>query len=302
MDDIQRVARRYLHPDQLTIVLVGDARVFAGQLAGVGFDQVERIPVDQLDLSSPDLRRRSADPGRLHPAAYQVPAPAAAAKVDPLRAIVTRAVRAKGGVERLRSIRTIRTTSVTTVEIGDRRVEIPTDTVIRYPGSYRLDARGPDGELVQVFDRGAYWVKDADGVQAAAPAVADEIRASIQRDIIPLLLALYDRKVPARRLPDLVENGRRLVPVEVTLPDAPPVTLLFDADTALVAKMRYLAAGQPSGRVRVEESFSDYRDVKGLQVAFEASVRRERAPNVERVLRAFDINVPVDASLFTKPS
>ncbi len=156
VDDIQRVARSYLHPDRLTIVLVGDAKVFAGQLAGVGFDQVERIPVDQLDLASPDLRRRSADAGRLRPASYQVPAPAAAAKADPLRTIVTRAVRAKGGVALLRSIRTIRTTSVTTVDIGDRRVEIPTDTVIRYPGSYRLDARGPDGELVQVFDRGEY--------------------------------------------------------------------------------------------------------------------------------------------------
>ncbi len=106
-DDIQRVAQRYLHPDQLTIVLVGDAKVFAGQLAAVGFDRVERIPLDQLDLLSPDLRRGTTVPGRVLPASYQVPAPAAP-KIDPLRAIVTRAVRAKGGIAVLRSIRTIR--------------------------------------------------------------------------------------------------------------------------------------------------------------------------------------------------
>lgn len=301
-DDIQRVAQQYLHPDRLTIVLVGDASVFAKQLAGVGFDQVERIPVDQLDLSSPDLRRRPAAPGRLLPVSYQVPAPAAAPKPDPLREIVLRAVKAKGGVALLRSIKTVRAMSITTVEIGDQRVEIPTQTAIRYPGSYRLDARGPDGEVVQVFDRGEYWVKDASGVQQAAPEVADDVRASIQRDMIPLLLALHDRKVPGRRLPNVVEEGRTLVPVEVTLPNAPPVTLFFDAGTALLAKMRYQAAGQPSGMVRVEETFSDYRDVKGLQVAFKAGVRRERAPNVERALGSFEVNVKLDPAIFTKPS
>ena len=44
-DDIQRVAQQYLHPDRLSIVLVGDASVFAKQLPGVGFDQFERIPL-----------------------------------------------------------------------------------------------------------------------------------------------------------------------------------------------------------------------------------------------------------------
>jgi zinc protease len=193
VDDIQRVAKEYLHPDRLTIVLVGDASVFARQLPGVGFDQVERIPAGDLDLSAPDLRRRPTRPGRLQPIAYQVPAPAAAPKLDPLREIVTRAVKAKGGLALLRSIKTVRAVSVTTVEIEGQQLEIPTETIIQYPGSYRLDARTPDGPLVQVFDRGEYWVKDAGGVQQASADVADELRASIQRDVIPLLLALYDR-------------------------------------------------------------------------------------------------------------
>lgn len=301
-DDIQRVAQQYLHPDRLAIVLVGDASVFARQLPGVGFDQVERIPIDQLDLSSPDLRRRSAATGRLLPVSYQVPAPPAVPKPDPLREIVLRAVRAKGGVALLRSIKTVRTMSITTVEIGDQRIEIPTQAVIQYPGSYRMDARMPEGPVVQVFDRGEFWVKDSTGAQQAPPEVADELRASIQRDTIPLLLALYDRKAPGRRLPNVVEEDRTLVPVEVTLPNAPPVTLLFDAETALLSKMRYQAAGQPSGLVRVEETFSDYRDVKGLQVAYKASVRRERAPNVERTLGSFEVNVKIDPKIFTKPS
>ena len=56
VEDIQRVARAYLRPSRLSISLVGDARVIASQLKGVGFDQVEQVPIDELDLSAVDFR------------------------------------------------------------------------------------------------------------------------------------------------------------------------------------------------------------------------------------------------------
>src|SRR5205823_11041710 len=51
-DDVQRGARNYLHPDKLTVVLVGDASAFVKQLPGAGFDTFEVIPAAELDLSS----------------------------------------------------------------------------------------------------------------------------------------------------------------------------------------------------------------------------------------------------------
>ena len=59
-DDIQRVARNYLKPGRLSVVLVGDASKFVKDLKGVGFESVELIPLDSLDLTTVDLRR----PGR----------------------------------------------------------------------------------------------------------------------------------------------------------------------------------------------------------------------------------------------
>ena len=58
LDDVQRVARAWLKPAQLSVVLVGDADKFIGQLAGAGFTTVERIPIEELDLAAADLRRR----------------------------------------------------------------------------------------------------------------------------------------------------------------------------------------------------------------------------------------------------
>jgi zinc protease len=56
-EDIQRVAQEFLKPNDLAIVLVGDAAVFVDQLKANGFPQFERIPIGQLDVNSPTLRR-----------------------------------------------------------------------------------------------------------------------------------------------------------------------------------------------------------------------------------------------------
>lgn len=57
-DDISRVARTYLQPDRLSIVMVGNAAAFKDQLQRAGFGKYELIPLEQLDLTAPDLRRR----------------------------------------------------------------------------------------------------------------------------------------------------------------------------------------------------------------------------------------------------
>ena len=59
--DIQRVAKQFLFPDRLSIVLVGDASTVVGQLKAMGFEQFERIPIAQLDLSAPSLRKAGGD-------------------------------------------------------------------------------------------------------------------------------------------------------------------------------------------------------------------------------------------------
>lgn len=61
-DDVQRAAKAWLKPGQLSLVLVGDANRFLKDLAGAGFTNVERIPIDELDLTAADLRRAGRGP------------------------------------------------------------------------------------------------------------------------------------------------------------------------------------------------------------------------------------------------
>jgi zinc protease len=63
VEDIQRVARLYLRPSRLSIVLVGDARAIAGQLRRVGFDEFEVVSSDALDLTAADFKRANPADG-----------------------------------------------------------------------------------------------------------------------------------------------------------------------------------------------------------------------------------------------
>ncbi len=301
VDDIQRVAQQYLHPDKLSIVLVGDASLFAKDLAGVGFDQVERIPIAELDLASPDLRHHTvpARPGRLEPVAYRQAVPKRG-NDDGARAFIARAVAAKGGLNLLRSIQTVRAESVATVQSNGINADLLSTTTIRYPGEFRIDAMTPAGRLVQVFSAGKYWVQDSSGVRDAPESMAALIRGNVQRDTVPLLLALNDGKISAS-LSEAAEEGRTMPVLEVALPGSALLTLIFDPETALLAKSKYRMSG-PTGDVNVEEIYSNYRDVNGLKVPFTTEVRRDGAPAVQRTLRKFEFNVPVDSALFSKPS
>jgi hypothetical protein len=314
-DDIQRVAREYLHPDRLSIVLVGDASVFGRQLAGVGFDQHERIALADLDLGAVDLKRRGAPTNRFQPAAAPPPDPggwaarpaasqSAMARPDAgVRDVIARAVHAKGGLEKLRSIRTVKATATTTVLDGAAgAVRIDTTSYIQYPGAFRVDATGPSGSTIRVFDAGECWVKEARGVRAATADETSQMRGTVQRDVIGLLLALAEGRVPATRLPDVVKQGRALTAVGVGGGAMPSTVLLLDPATDLILAQRYddVLAGRII-RETIEEQFSDYRSVDGLQVAFAAVVESVGVPVVTRRVLRFEYNVPLAHDLFTRP-
>ena len=55
VDDIQRVARQYLRPDRLSVVLVGNAAAFTDALKGVGFTTFEVVHLSDLDLDGRGL-------------------------------------------------------------------------------------------------------------------------------------------------------------------------------------------------------------------------------------------------------
>src|SRR5262249_29481465 len=150
-------------PDRLSIVLVGNARAFASQLIELGFGAYDVIPVDQLDLMAPNFKRdRRAPPtlrrGSIAPSdgvravayapsgAFQnvqsapnvqnVPnaqnVPNGPNVSNDSNDLIQRIVAAKGGLQALKSIRTVVVDADMTVSTQRGPTIIPTKTYVVY--------------------------------------------------------------------------------------------------------------------------------------------------------------------------
>jgi zinc protease len=320
VDDIQRVARALLRPDRLSIVLVGNASAFASQLRGVGFDTFETVELGDLDLMAANFKRakaraqgdgaeRAGWAGRAGGAAlnyHQAPLgsrPSVEPSADErakAEALLDKVIAAKGGLEKLRALKTIvvKQTLTTQTPQGDATAE--TSNYIQYPDRFRIVTETPNGTMVQASDGKQVWMTDARGLHDAPEPLVREFRAALRRDPIALLLAAKEGKLTARLLPETTDkDGQGSVPLELSATDLNPIVLEVDRTTLLIRKQSYRA--DAPGRPLVEESFSDYRPVDGIQIAFRAS-RKSGPLAVERRVTEVKINTAVEPALFSRPS
>ena len=322
-DDVQRVARGYFHPDRLDIVLVGNAAAFVNELKGVGFGEYERIPIDQLDLLSADLRRgKSAAPGlemaaggsktpgpmlvraayMQTPAAAAAPQKAAAETSDPAASpLLQKAIGARGGLEALTRVKRIVAEANTTLATPEGRVAAKTKTFVEYPGRMRVDAELAGAQVVQVFADGKAWVRDPAGVHDAPPEMQAEFAASAKRDVLPLLVGAANGELSTALIGEEGFEGRVLKVLAISGRDTPQVRLHVDPQSGIVMKIAYDARSPGPGRGATEEIFSDYRTVDGVSFPFKATVMRGGLVLLERQLTSVQINPTIGAEVFTKP-
>lgn len=312
-DDVQRVARQYIRPDRLSMVLVGNASAFVPQLRALGFTDLEVIPIDELDLMSASLRsegRRRAAVGA--PATFVMPRAAyAATQVNPRPAptvstdsraleVLERVVEAKGGLAALKGVRTVTAEANTTFRMEQGTLPSTTKTYVAYPDKFRVDASVAGAEVVQVFNAGNAWVKDPGGVHEAPGPMRQDFAASVRRDTIPLLIAASEGKLTVRQLPDETRTGATFKVLEISGSELQPTKLYID-DRLLIARQTFRAAGPDGQPVEAEEVFSDYRPVSGVRVPFKAEMFRNGRIILERTLTTVIINGSVDDRLFARP-
>jgi len=333
VDDIQRVARDLLRPDRLSVVLVGNAAKFSSQLMGVGFGTFETVELADLDLTSATFKGAQVKaPADLHAAGYwsdgsrgsdgwvvsglsrsdrligsgkvayqQAPISArpsteqSAGEHAKAVALLDQVIAAKGGLEKLRALKTIVAKQTQASKRADGESLVETTNYIQYPDRFRIEA--PD--VVQVFDGTKAWIKNQRGVQEGPETLAREAILAMRRDVVALLLAAKDGKLTPRLLPDVKDaEGALSHAIELSAPDLNPIVLYVDPATSLVKKRIYTA--DAPARPIVEEQFFDYREVDGIQMPFRAT-QKVGPLSVERRTGDLKLNSPVDAALFKRP-
>ena len=317
-DDIQRVARQYVRPDRLSIVLVGNAAAFTPQLRQVGFPDFEVIPIELLDVTSATLKREARRVASFEP--FEPFAPFSSARAAYTRsqvnpnipgapnvsndpnalAVLKRVVEARGGLAALKKVRTVVADAETTFQMDQGPLTSPTTTYVSYPDRFRVDATVGTARVVQVYNAGAAWIQDPSGLHDAPPPMRDEFAASVRRDTIPLLIDAVEGRLAVKLLPEEGRDGRTLRVLEIGGAQVPPVKLYIDPQY-LIARQMFTAAGPDGLPVQAEEVFSDYRRIEGVQVPFKADVVRSGRVILSRTLKNVTLNGPLDDKLFARP-
>jgi zinc protease len=215
---------------------------------------------------------------------------------QPALALLDRVIAAKGGLEKLQGIKTIVARQTLINRDSDGKAQTETTNYIQYPDHFRIET--PD--VTQGYDGTLAWLKDARGVREGGEPMARDARASMRREVVALLLAAKDGKLTPRRLPDVKDaEGHLTHTLELSANDLNPIVFYIDPEAGLITKQAF-AADAP-GRPLVEEQFSDYRLVDGIQIAFQAA-RQVGTLSVERRVTDVKINAPIDPGLFKRPT
>jgi zinc protease len=95
-------------------------------------------------------------------------------------------------------------------------------------------------------------------------------------------------------------NGHDAYVVEATAPEGAAETMSFDADSGLLVRTQREGEG-PNGKVTIDTTFSDYREVDGVKLPF---VMRVTLGDFAFVIKLSEVkhNVPIDDAKFDKPA
>ena len=210
-------------------------------------------------------------------------------------AMLDKVVEAKGGLERLRALKSIVAKQTQVSQRPDGESTVETTNYIEYPSHLRVETQGQ----VQAYDGARVWMQDNRGVHDAQEMFVREMAAGLRRDVVALLLAAKAGTVAVRLLPDVKDaDGLISHALELSATDLNPIVLYVDPESSQIRKRLY-AADAP-GRPIIEEAFFDYRAVDGIQFAFRAT-QKVGPLSVERRVTDVKINAPLDPALFKRP-
>ena len=259
--DVLRVAKQHLTPADFTIVAVGNPEQFGQPLSKLG------RPVIPIDLTIPDPRKAEA----IHP------------DTDSLakgREILERVQRAVGGAGKLAAIQDFTLTQSDRFDPSAGRSDANEIDRWMAPGHLRQDSRETGGTISTYCDGKLGWISNPRGAGPMRGYLLRAMRNEVFHVYFSLLLA--------------GEAGTSVVAVddhtvEISVGDE-IARLVVDPATGLPRQLLY-DAPQPSGPPQaMEEEYSDFREVNGIQVPFHTSYHQGGKYLAESTISQLQVN------------
>ena len=280
-DDVARVARKYVKPDELTVLVAGKADDFGKPLSTLG-------PVTTLDISIPppaDAAPKVAKTG---------------ASMAEGRQALARAAAALGGASPA-SVNAIRSKAKMSLNMGGQSMQLGQTVLLVFPDRMRVTVQSPMGEQTMVIgDSGAFAVAGGQ-TQDLPPAMVDKAKKDLGHDLRSIVRYAADPSLEAIGAGKEDVDGLSCDVVAVTLRGVE--SRMWIAPDGKVVKQTYQGEN-PLTRAPgpVEVRFSDYREIAGRQVPHKQVLRMDGQDVLTYDLESFEVDPAVDAAAFARPA
>ncbi len=277
-EDVQAVAQKYLHPDALTIVTVGNQEMFDRPLSEFG-------EVNEIEIKQPEP-----------PPAEPMPE-ATEDDVAKAKEILAAAVEAHGGLENLNAVKNAVSESNSTINTPAGSANFQVNFYHLYPDKLRQDVITPQGKMSYVFDGEAAYMVSPMGTQPLPPEISNSFNDSVFRETIPLLINLTQNDIPVQYTGTEEVLGKPADGLLVKQPSGEMLKILISAETHLVVKYVFRETEQ-GVTLNKEAIFSDYRDVDGVKIPYHYVQNVDGKPYIESRFNSTKLNTELDESIF----
>lgn len=222
----------------------------------------------------------------------------AAASAQTVDEVIQKNIQARGGMEKLKAITSLRVTG----KVHTEGMQIPLRIQFKRPGMVRAEASVQGLSFVKAYDGETAWQIDAfEGKPDAEKAPDDEAKSII--DMGDLDGPLVDYKLKGNTVELLGKEELEATPVyklKVTRKNGDVIFIYIDCQSYL--ELKASAKRKEQGKEFVEdEYYSDYKPVNGVMVAHSIETRVNGQPEDQITFDKVEVNVAIDDAIFKMP-
>jgi len=222
------------------------------------------------------------------------------------RAIITKAIKAQGGEEKLAKIKAGKSKFKGTLQADGAAISFTGEEMFNLPSQTKvtmtIKTAPQNRSLVEVFDGDKGWIKvDGQVKDAGADDVARMKQQAYINRIILLAPLLKEKEFEMSTTKETKVNNRALVGVTVASKDQKDVTLYFDKETGLLSRLKYLTKDNRGREVTQEDEFSDYEEIGGVKVPKKTVAIQDGKKLMEVEVTQAEFPESIPAKEFSKP-
>jgi zinc protease len=280
--DVNRVATKYVHRDQLAVLVVGNTKEFDRPLSALG-------PVKEIDIAIPPP-----------PGAKEEENAKPTASNDEGKALAAKVVVAMGGEAKLAAIKAIKAELTLTQKTPQGEIPMQVETFIVYPDHLHAAMQTPNGTMnIVVTPDAAFMAFPGQGMRDFPASQKAETLDQIKRDPIFIASHAKDPNVffLAGGTEKVGDTQARIVDVNAA---GTIIRWFVDPQTGHILKETYrtLSQGQP---VQGETDLEDWKSVNGVNVPFLRQNKQNGEDSSTSVYTSLEFNPAIDPKLFEKP-